>query len=75
MMIAGDAHQDRFAAEILAEVEAIEAAENIARFEAIEVVAARRNFGAYGIEQYVELGETVRSLEAARVKYLDKKEG
>lgn len=73
MMIAGDPHQDKVALEILAEVEAEEKDNDIARYEAIENVAARRNFGAYGIEQYVSLGETVRQLEADRRRLLDRR--
>lgn len=64
MLIAGDPDQDRLALEILTEVEAVEA-NDIARWEAIQVVADRRNFGEYGIEQLVELGETVRGLDEA----------
>lgn len=75
MLIAGEPHQDRLAVEILDEVEALAAERDIAEYEAVEEVADRRNFGAYGIEQYVALGRTVRQLEADRVRLLDNRGG
>jgi endonuclease YncB( thermonuclease family) len=59
---------------VLAAVEKLQAEKpDIAEWEIVQEVADSLRIGEWGTERLLEIGRSQRSIEAARVEYLDKR--